>query len=315
MSLTLLLSLRVAAAGVAAFACIGCADYLDGQDWEGYEQTALVLGKMRLERAPQGMPVSDLALADNFRRIAFGLEAGVFGGKTAEETAATSPTVSGAGRLRRWRRPVRWQITSLGKSAQGYLRAVDETAQRIATATGHDIARVGAGEPANLAVLFLRPQDYAPAARALSGQPAGPWLARQVERFGRAGNTPCVGLFLHARRAAAIPGGQRVETDEILFGLALIRDGLPPRLARACVEEELAQAMGLPNDDPNVRPSVFNDDQEFALLTGHDEALLRILYDPRLAPGMSEDEAMEIVPSIIADIDTDGINGRRRLRD
>ncbi|MEL7173370.1 MAG: DUF2927 domain-containing protein, partial [Pseudomonadota bacterium] len=160
MSLTLLLSLRVAAAGVAAFACIGCADYLDGQDWEGYEQTALVLGKMRLDRAPQGMPVSDLALADNFRRIAFGLEDGVFGGTSEEETAGTStnPTVSGAGRLRRWRRPVRWQITSLGKSAQGYLRAVDETAQRIATATGHDIARVGKGEPANLAVLFLRPQ-------------------------------------------------------------------------------------------------------------------------------------------------------------
>ncbi|MEL7139449.1 MAG: DUF2927 domain-containing protein [Pseudomonadota bacterium] len=316
MSIMTLMGVRAAVAGIAAFACLNCADYLDGNDWDGYEQTALVLGKMRLERAPKGMPVSDLALADNFRRIAFGLEAGVFGGETGNDGVreAAAPADSGAGRLRRWRRPVRWQITSLGASAQGYLRAVDETTQRIASATGHDIARVGPGEPANLAVLFLRPQDYAPAARALAGQPAGEWLARQVERFGRAGNTPCVGLFLHARRAAAIPGGQRVETDEILFGLALIRDGLPPRLARACVEEELAQAMGLPNDDPNVRPSVFNDDQEFALLTGHDEALLKILYDPRLAPGMTEDEAMEIVPSIIADIDTDVINGRRRNR-
>ncbi|MEM7498014.1 MAG: DUF2927 domain-containing protein [Pseudomonadota bacterium] len=345
MSLAGFIGLRAAGGGLAALACLGCADYFDGNDWEGYEQTALVLGKMRLERAPEGMPVSNLALADNFRRIAFGLEAGVLAGRAAEggasdgagqqrrtpqdarpaatggggaaaagRPATTIAPSDGEGRLRRWRRPVRWQITSLSKSAQGYVRAVDETARRIATATGHDIARVGPGEPANLAVLFLRPQDYAPAARALSGQPAGPWLAQQVDRFGRAGHTPCVGLFLHARRSAAMPGGQRVETDEILFGLALIRDGLPPRLARACVEEELAQAMGLPNDDPNVRPSVFNDDQEFALLTDHDEALLRILYDPRLAPGMTEDEAMAIVPRIIDDLDTDAINGRRRQR-
>ncbi|MEM6942489.1 MAG: DUF2927 domain-containing protein [Pseudomonadota bacterium] len=303
-----LVVLRLSAAAVTGFVCLSCADYIEGGAWDGYEQTALVLGKMRLDRTPDGMPVSNLALADNFRRIAFGVEPGVL---TAEAEPVIAPADSPPGRLRRWRRPVRWQITSLGKSAQGYVRAVQETTDRIAGATGHDIARSGPGEPANLAVLFLRPQDYAPAARALANQPAGDWLAQQVDRFGRATHTPCVGLFLHARRPAKMPSGTRVESDEILFGLALIRDGLPPRLARACVEEELAQAMGLPNDDPNVRPSVFNDDQEFALLTGHDEALLRILYDPRLAPGMTETEAMAIVPDIIADIDTDVIRGRR----
>ena len=26
--------------------------------------------------------------------------------------------------------------------------------------------------------------------------------------------------------------------------------------------------MGLPNDSPDARPSIFNDDEEFALLTG-----------------------------------------------
>ena len=43
--------------------------------------------------------------------------------------------------------------------------------------------------------------------------------------------------------------------------------------------------MGLPNDSPEARPSLFNDDLEFALLTEHDAILLRMLYDPRLRPG------------------------------
>ena len=44
--------------------------------------------------------------------------------------------------------------------------------------------------------------------------------------------------------------------------------------------------MGLANDSPDARPSVFNDDEEFAFLTRHDELLLKMLYDPRLRPGM-----------------------------
>ncbi|MEO0764211.1 MAG: DUF2927 domain-containing protein, partial [Pseudomonadota bacterium] len=114
----------------------------------------------------------------------------------------------------------------------------------------------------------------------------------------------CVGIFLYAQAEAM------GRPDEITFALALIRAGLPPRLGRACVEEELAQAMGLPNDHPHVRPSVFNDDQEFALLTHHDEALLEILYDDRLHVGMTEAEAMELVPEIIDGMDTRALSGR-----
>ncbi|MFT7253735.1 MAG: hypothetical protein ACI81Q_001152, partial [Paracoccaceae bacterium] len=44
-----------------------------------------------------------------------------------------------------------------------------------------------------------------------------------------------------------------------------------------------------------ARPSIFNDDEEFALLTTHDELLLRILYDPRLSPGMQPDQARPIL--------------------
>ena len=53
--------------------------------------------------------------------------------------------------------------------------------------------------------------------------------------------------------------------------------------------------MGLANDSPDARPSIFNDDDEFALLTTHDEKLLSILYDDRLAPGMSLEQARPVI--------------------
>ena len=84
--------------------------------------------------------------------------------------------------------------------------------------------------------------------------------------------------------------------------VAVIRAELPPRLRRSCVHEELTQGMGLANDSPRARPSIFNDDEEFAYLTRHDELLLKILYDPRLRPGMSEAEAQPIVLQIAREL-------------
>ena len=81
-----------------------------------------------------------------------------------------------------------------------------------------------------------------------------------------------------------------------------MRSEHPDLTRRACFHEELAQGLGLANDDQNARPSIFNDDEEFALLTSHDELLLKILYDPRLTPGMSADEARPIVRVIAQEL-------------
>ena len=50
---------------------------------------------------------------------------------------------------------------------------------------------------------------------------------------------------------------------------------------------------------PRARPSIFNDDEEFGRLTTHDEMLLKILYDPRMRPGMSA-VAAETMAVVIA---------------
>ncbi len=71
---------------------------------------------------------------------------------------------------------------------------------------------------------------------------------------------------------------------------------------RGCIVEEMTQAMGLINDADEVQPSIFNDRSLYEELTEHDRHLLRVLYDPRLKPGMTGEEAMPIVRRIVAEI-------------
>ena len=84
----------------------------------------------------------------------------------------------------------------------------------------------------------------------------------------------------------------------ISSALVIIRDELPDIMRRACIHEEIAQSLGLTNDSHFARPSIFNDDDEFATLTKFDEILLQILYDHRLYPGISEKEASQLVRQI-----------------
>lgn len=84
--------------------------------------------------------------------------------------------------------------------------------------------------------------------------------------------------------------------------VAVIRGEHPDLLRLSCIHEEIAQGLGLSNDSPQARPSIFNDDEEFALLTRHDEMLLAMLYDPRMHPGMSVDEARPVAEAIAAEL-------------
>ena len=89
--------------------------------------------------------------------------------------------------------------------------------------------------------------------------------------------------------------------------VAVIRSENPGLLRLSCIHEELAQGLGLANDSPAARPSIFNDDDEFALLTRHDEHLLKMLYDPRLHIGMTAEEAAPIVRQIAVEIAGDPV--------
>ncbi len=65
---------------------------------------------------------------------------------------------------------------------------------------------------------------------------------------------------------------------------AVIRAEHPDLMRLSCIHEEITQGLGLANDSPLARPSIFNDDEEFALLTPMDELMLKMLYSPAPRP-------------------------------
>lgn len=66
-----------------------------------------------------------------------------------------------------------------------------------------------------------------------------------------------------------------------------------------CVVEEFSQAMGLPNDIDAGDASVFSRTDRPGARTPLDDLMLRVLYDPALAPGSSRAELAPVLPGLI----------------
>ena len=218
-------------------------------------------------------------LARNFERIALFSEYVQVGGRYVPRQSPAN--------LRRWPGPVRVQL-HFGASVDAATRAAD-TARvrayvgRLARVTGHPIGVVETGGNYHVFVASIDEQ------RAL-----GPAISRVEPGLSRATVREITQLdrstfcAVYASSAADRP-------DAYVSAIALIRSEHPDLMRLSCYHEELAQGLGLANDSPAARPSIFNDDEEFALLTGQDELMLRMLYDPRLRIGMSAEEARPIV--------------------
>ncbi|WP_372840149.1 DUF2927 domain-containing protein [Phaeovulum sp.] len=249
------------------------------------QERMLAQGLLRTELQPQDALYSASQLTENFIRIALYDEYSSFGGNfVARETAA---------RLRRWEAPVRMNI-EFGASIPLAQRNADRitlasTASRLGYVTGHPVS-VSAQNP-NFTVLMLNEDERRAIGPRLASLVPGidPAVVRTVTNL--PDSTYCV-VFAFSQ------GDSGVYTRAV----AVIRGEHPDLLRQSCFHEELAQGMGLANDSPAARPSVFNDDEEFALLTRHDDLLLRILYDPRLRTGMLEAEARPIVSTIVAQL-------------
>lgn len=180
--------------------------------------------------------------------------------------------------LRRWQAPVRMSLRfSPSVSRANQTRDTNESiryAARLARITGHPIS-INDSNP-NFHVFFAGEDDRASVLdQILRIEPridqATLSTIRDLPR-----ETYCLVV---AFTTAGQPG---VYTRAI----ALIRSEQPDLMRQSCIHEELAQGLGLANDSPFARPSIFNDDDEFALLTDHDEKLLAMLYDPRLPVGV-----------------------------
>lgn len=237
----------------------------------------LAQGLLRTDGGGVDTPFDADMLARNFERLAFydEYERGR-GLMSARETA---------GNLRRWVDPVRVTI-EFGASVRPDQRdrdraMISDYTDRLARVTGHPVRT---GPNGNFHVLVLGEDDRTAALSRIKTlvpnmNAASMDIIRNIPR-----SIHCLVIAFSDAR------------NDFIYrkAIAIVRAEHPDLLRRSCVHEELAQGMGLANDSPRARPSIFNDDDEFALLTTHDELLLRMLYDPRLTPGMTLEQARPI---------------------
>lgn len=247
-------------------------------------------GLLRTDGGGADTPFTDRMLAENFLRIAFYEEYDRAMGGTVRHEAAIP--------LTRWQAPVRVAVdygASLPPEAQARDTArIAAYLARLERLTGHPVtlaASGAAGAPLDAAANFTLVIDDLDERRAL-----GPDLAARFPS-------------LSAGQIASMTDMDRTTYCQVITlsdpasstytaAVAVIPSELPDLMFMACLHEELAQAMGLPNDSGLARPSIFNDDQEFALLTRQDELMLKMLYAPELHPGMTEAEARPLVETL-----------------
>lgn len=248
------------------------------QHYAKVQADLLARGLMRTDGGTEDAPFTDRMLAENFIRIAL----------YDEYTRSPQGLVANAteSRLRRWDQPVRVGLR-FGASVTPERQATDRARiasflARLQRVSGHPI-RLSDSAP-NFFVYIVNEDErraLGPVIRAaLPGlSPADVSGITDMPR-----STYCLVYALSAGQGSAYT-----------TAFAVIRAEHPDLMRLSCIHEEITQGLGLANDSPLARPSIFNDDEEFALLTPMDELMLKMLYSPRLSTGMTEAEARPIV--------------------
>lgn len=250
------------------------------------EAGLLSRGLLRTDGGGPDVPFSAEDLVRNFEQIALFEEYANVGGRlVARQTES---------RLHRWSRPVLFGVTFgpayADERAEQDRQSIEAYVARLSEITGLPMS-VTESARANFHIFIVGEDER----RAL-----GPRLLELVPGLGPAALDTVIDLPRSSY--CLVFAADRDDSNDYDTAVAVIRAEHPDILRLSCIHEEIAQGLGLSNDSPRARPSVFNDDEEFGLLTYHDELLLQMLYDPRLEPGMTADEAMPIVRVIAKEL-------------
>lgn len=245
----------------------------------------LAQGLLRGDGGGPDTPFSDAILARNFVRIAL-FDEYITDGDFLRPQATIS-------KLRRWDQPVRMAV-EFGASVPEEQRRLDRNsinafAARLGRTTGHPISVTD--QSPNFHVLIVSEDD----------RPAFAERIRQIVPGIATSNLNTM-INLPRDQLCIVVAFSEGGSSSYLKAISIIRSEHPNLLRTSCIHEELSQGLGLANDSPQARPSIFNDDEEFGLLTSHDELLLKMLYDDRFKTGMTAAQAAPIARQIAKEL-------------
>lgn len=245
------------------------------------QETLLSSGLLRTDGGGADATFDANRLAQTFLKVAFYDEYDpALNGLVQQESASA---------LGRWVMPVRVAVefgASVPSERQATERArIASYLARLAALTGHPVSL--ADRRANF-VIFIGSIDERRALAPRIDQVLPGLTPDLVQGITQMGHANFCLVYVNTDESGVVK--QRA--------MAVIPSELPDLMSLMCLHEELAQGLGLGNDSRTARPSIFNDDNEFATLTPQDELMLKMLYAPELRPGMTEAEARPIVESL-----------------
>jgi len=174
-------------------------------------------------------------------------------------------------RILKWQQPIRYRFHYHALKPNPLVEGLFTTHLSHLSEISHHPIHHSKKQQANLNIYFTNDQSYADVIKKYSGS--------NVKNLQRESN--CMGTFRTNRKNEIVSGTIVLPLDHVYSRGLLV----------ACIVEETTQLMGLPNDSDWVNPSIANDASKVELLTGLDYILLKLLYDPKLKPGMKSSES------------------------
>jgi hypothetical protein len=181
--------------------------------------------------------------------------------------------------IRRFDHPIRASVIAGGSvdRTAAMARVISEYAEKIPNL---HVSVGDTGAPADIDVRLIDEKHFTAALKAAFG-------ARIARDFIRRTNPQCMtsvksdsgGAIEHATMLIIIDKGDAVFLD--------------------CAYHELLHAFGLSNHDQRNGWTTLNQKRMVGYLSVYDRALLTLLYDPRLRPGMTANQARRVMPGVI----------------
>lgn len=104
------------------------------------------------------------------------------------------------------------------------------------------------------------------------------------------------------------------EVTELTKVTVFIPEYGAPHEIRSCILEEVMQALGPSNDLYRIEDTIFNDDGAHEHPTSFDMLMLRVLFNPALEKGMTQEQARAAARKVLADLITEPGETRRFRR-
>jgi hypothetical protein len=185
--------------------------------------------------------------------------------------------------IHKWTRPIRYFFVHRAGDQALHEKLARMHIEQLAGITGLHIEPAPTRKSANLLIIFSTEAGL----RNELLQDFGIRSAQQRETLFR--RSVCLGHFALAGDASIMRAAVIIPVDRASAHAKLVD----------CIVEEITQILGLPNDSEKVFPSIFNDKSVDSLLSGLDYLLLKMLYDPRIKPGMNLLEAAPVLKTIV----------------